>query len=994
MGTTIRRAPNLTQLPKKVTPHYENIINFKGLHITDNPFTADSSSASDLLNVYIDDTNALTVRPRLDKSDDLDAVVGTYTLVKIEPLTNGKILLLMNGTTPVIKLVINNVTYTVSGIGTINPYTCSFYEDGDISTEGKIYLFDENGTKYIKKQNSSYVCGSISDIAYIPTVEVNKDITLNTSTKKDPYNVFTNKYKISYSTPTTPYDYSVDFAVGKSAVINTNDASYETDNYKKHYSYLTNGVLKEINGVYEVVASKDGSVVLYNTKDDNCYISTNYGKTFDTLFCSENDVLLPIKATHIAISGDGSTILTITSDNILKVYKNRVLWVTEDLNNLSYSGHYYLLTTAINNVHITIDYLGTTWAISPFWLNETNGDVSYDDRFEYVGLFTTNVVNNNVNVTKTMIAIKDSNVEYKYDTTGLLLNDDGTYCALLYNYRNVNFRVKFLKTSTSVFSNYTDLDQYTTYYELLWKTNSVFVCKKSQTQLMSFVITDVNTITTNTYTTNTGLYMVEGFFINTANGLYYIFATGYTDSPVYKITFTANNITNVDVLSLLSNTYTQATKPRKYAIVDGFWYIINGGDNKIYSNNAYTVDKDWLSVVYTDYTTPYALNNATKYALWQDKLWLYGVKNLLGWTGVNDKLKRDFTYIPDNQVFELGIDTTPLNEKTDITGFNVIGDNVASAYKRDKIYLITPTTVSNIDTYMYSECKAEQGNIIVGETVTTPLTALPIQINRDGVFALTNLTNVYAADKIATLISAKINEKFLKEDLSNLKVITFKYWLLIFIPGDITHVYVYDDRSAEWFYWELPIKVLNVFKTHDDLYCVADDNQVYKLNPKEKVVAINSDDAVTLYYDDVYVEGADNCFDAYGVQGKNIVWYWTSQTIPLNSISYAKQLNKTTFIVADSDAADGYAFNYSIKGWRKKRTLVKSSDLDGTVYSIQATTKRTNVNRAHFIQLTITNAMLENHQLMLNKTLKTDIDTNDQKVRLIGVSMKYKYLEV
>ena len=993
MGTTIRREPNLTALPKKVTPHYENIINFKGLHITDNPFTADSSSASDLLNVYIDDTNALTVRPRLDKSDDLDAVVGTYTLVKIEPLTNGKILLLMNGTTPVIKLVINNVTYTVSDVGTINPYMCSFYEDGDISTEGKIYLFDENGTKYIKKQNSSYVCGSISDIAYIPTVEVNKDITLNTSTKKDPYNVFTNKYKISYSTPTTPYDYSVDFAVGKSAVINTNDASYETDNYKKHYSYLTNGVLKEINGVYEVVASKDGSVVLYNTKDDNCYISTNYGKNFDTLLCSENDMLLPIKATHIAISGDGSTILTITSDNILKVYKNRVLWVTEDLNNLSYNGHYYLLTTAINNVYITIDYLGTTWAISPFWLNETNGDVSYDDRFEYVGLFTTNVVNNNVNVTKTMVAIKDSNVEYKYDTTGLLLNDDGTYCALLYNYRNVNFRVKFLKTSTSVFSNYTDLDQYTSYCELLWKANSVFVCKKSQTQLMSFVITDVNTITTNTYTTNTGLYMVDGFFINTADGLCYIFANGYTNVPVYKITFTANNITNVDVLYSLNKISISSSQPRKNTIADGFWYIINNG-NKIYSNNAYTVDKDWLSVVYTDYTAPYTLKNATKYALWQDKLWLYGVKNLLGWTGVNDKLKRDFTYIPENQIFELGIDTTPLNEKTDITGFNVIGDNIACAYKRDKIYLITPTKVSNIDTYMYSECKAEQGNIIVGETVTTPLTALPIQINRDGVFALTNLTNVYAADKIATLISAKINEKFLKEDLSNLKVIAFKYWLLIFIPGDITHVYVYDDRSAEWFYWELPIKVLNVFKTHDDLCCVADDNQVYKLNPKEKIVAINSDDAVTLYYDDVYVEGADNCFDAYGVQGKNIVWYWTSQTIPLNSISYAKQLNKTTFIVADSDAADGYAFNYSIKGWRKKRTLVKSSDLDGTVYSIQATTKRTNVNRAHFIQLTITNAMLENHQLMLNKTLKTDIDTNDQKVRLIGVSMKYKYLEV
>lgn len=993
MGTTIRREPNLTALPTRVSPHYENIINFKGLHITDNPLTADRSSASDMLNVYIDDNNALTVRPRLEKTDDFDSVINGYTLIKVEPLKNGEILLLLNGNTPVIKLIINGTPYIVSGISDINVNTCTFYEDGDISVDGKIYLFDENGAKYIMKDDDEYVGGDISDIAYVPTVERNKNNLLNISIKNEPYNVFTNKYKISYITPATPYEYSVAFAVNKQAVVTTNDNNYSVNNYQEHYSYLTNGVLKEFNGFYEVVASKDGSIVLYNTVDDSCYISSDYGKNFEMLFCNENDLLLPVKAKHIAISGDGSTILTITADKILKVYKNRVLWVSEDLNRVNYSGHYYLLTNAINNVHISLDYLGTTWAISPFWLNEINGNDPYDDRFEYVGLFTTRVENNNVIVTNAILAIKDTNDAYKYDTMGLLLNDDGTYCALLYDYRDYNLRIKFLQTNTLEFSNYNNLSKYTSYYELLWKTSTIFVCKKSQTELTSFTINDITSITSNTYVTTTGLYMLDGFFINTDTGLYYIFTQQYSKTG-YKIDFSSNNIIGVNIIDLLNDTRIRRSEPRTNCVVNGYWYFIDGDRKRIYSNNAYNKDNDWLSVVYTDYTAPYTLNSATNYALWQDKLWLYGVKNLLGWSGINADKKRDFTYFPENQIFEVGIDTTPVNEKSDITGFNIIGDNVASAYKRNKIYLITPTTISGVDTYVYSECKAEQGNSVIGETVTTPLTALPIQVNRDGVFALTNLTNVYAADKVATLISGKINEKFLKEDLSNLKLIAFKYWLFIFIPAENTKVYVYDDRTQEWFYWELPIEVLNVFKTHDNLCCASTNNIVYKLNPKEKNVAINADDAVTLYYDDVYTEGEDNCFDAYGVQGKHIVWYWTSQISPLSTISYAKQLNKTTFIVADSDSSDGYAFNYSIKGWRKKRTLVKSSDLDGTVYSVQATTKRTNINRAHFIQLTVTNAMLENHQLMLNKTLKTDIDTNDQKVRLISVSMKYKLLEV
>ena len=1000
MGTTIRREPNLTDLPKKVTPHYENVLNFKGLHITDNPFTADPASASDMLNVYIDDNNALTVRPRLEKDTDYDTVVGDYTLVKVEPLKNGKILLLLNGTTPVVKLVINNTTYTVSGVGTLNVNTCNFYEDGDISVDGKIYLFDENGAKYIAKSGSAYVCDSISNIAYVPTVEINKDLTLNKSRENEPYNAFSSHYKVSYVTPIEPYAYGVDFAVGKKATIITSDVEYTTNSFIKQHSFLTKGVLhKQTEQIHNIASSSNGQILVYTTDNDKCYISTDYGKNFKTLECknedSEKASLLEVEASNICISGDGKTILTVTSNGVLKLYRNYVLLTTVDLKEgITVSSTTYKIhpTYFVTNLHLSISSDGNVWCVTPMY-KYTNS--ALDGGIQYLAIFkNTWDSNNTLIVTKSIINFSGTSTNDSNDSTRAFLNSTGDYCAVLYNQRDPSIDyVAIINTQNSTITRTAVADAFDYDTNFLWLNNNVFVAMGIPKTLITIKVTSETsasvTVSTNTYTVSD--LTDYGSFVLADDGLYYV---QDTSKIALKFTISNGNLTGAYTsYSLLTDFHTYYSDDRKNVTCNGFIYILSGDRYTIYSNNGFSLDKDWIAVEYTDHASEYKINKSTNYAIWRDSLWLYGYKNQLSWSGfVNGK--RDFTYAPENQIFELSIDTTPVGETSDITGFNIIGDSVASAYKRDRIFLITPTTINDIDTYIYSECKAEQGNDTMGQTVVTPLTALPIQVNRDGVFALTNLTNVYAADKVATLISAKINDKFLKEDLSNIKLISFKYWLFIFIPGDISKVYVYDDRAAEWYYWELPIKVLNIFKTHDNLYCVGDDNVVFKFNPKEKIVSIDSNDAVTLYYDDVYVDGADNCFDAYGVQGKNIVWYWASQILPLNSVSYAKQLNKTTFIVADSDVTDGYAFNFSIKGWRKKRTLVKSSDLDGTVYSVQATTKRTNINRAHFIQLTVTNAMLENHQLVLSKTLKTDIDTNDQKVRLVGVSFKFKYLEV
>ena len=71
MGNTIRRQPVNFNIPNSPNYKFLNITDFKGLNITDNPFIGDSNTASDLLNLYVDEQNTLTTRPRLQMKFDL-----------------------------------------------------------------------------------------------------------------------------------------------------------------------------------------------------------------------------------------------------------------------------------------------------------------------------------------------------------------------------------------------------------------------------------------------------------------------------------------------------------------------------------------------------------------------------------------------------------------------------------------------------------------------------------------------------------------------------------------------------------------------------------------------------------------------------------------------------------------------------------------------------------------------------------------------------------
>ena len=82
MGTTIRRQPVSHNIPASPDYKFLNITNFGGMSVSSNPFVVSSNTASDCMNVYVDEDNALSTRPRLQPKYDLLKLIGASASFK------------------------------------------------------------------------------------------------------------------------------------------------------------------------------------------------------------------------------------------------------------------------------------------------------------------------------------------------------------------------------------------------------------------------------------------------------------------------------------------------------------------------------------------------------------------------------------------------------------------------------------------------------------------------------------------------------------------------------------------------------------------------------------------------------------------------------------------------------------------------------------------------------------------------------------------------
>ena len=99
MGSTIRRQPVTNSIPASPDYKFLNITNFGGIQKSSNPFVTSSNTASDCLNVYVDEDNALSTRPRLQPKYDLPKLVGltNYELISVYNIHNGYLLHVLVG---------------------------------------------------------------------------------------------------------------------------------------------------------------------------------------------------------------------------------------------------------------------------------------------------------------------------------------------------------------------------------------------------------------------------------------------------------------------------------------------------------------------------------------------------------------------------------------------------------------------------------------------------------------------------------------------------------------------------------------------------------------------------------------------------------------------------------------------------------------------------------------------------------------------------------
>lgn len=961
MGTTIRRQPVSFPIPASPDYKFLNITDFGGLNISSNPFVVSSNTASDCLNVYVDEDNALSTRPRLQAKYDLMDLAGLddgYELLDVYNLHDGYLLHAKK----------DNEGYMYrfeEKDGVLkNPVTIT----GDKPVE-KCKIFEQNSNIYILTGNSykNIIENEISDVVgYVPTTTIGKNKrVVETSTdgsKREYYdlagnsyeslNLISNKYKETY------------FWDGITEFIPDSNAIEIQNNY-----YVLSKALREIS----VITYYDDNTFLYKKNtENNGYL---YYGVLHPDFDSFEEFDTGIDLSPVTISGvEYDVLLGVPNNTSLKQF----IVITPYLQyaNVRAKSKQYQIDSSDNTVkEMSIgdsisDIISQYTSESKMYMSENLKFVWFDDKTGYVdsddGSWSVKD-RSQADVSVLGLIAPYDKANYKIHT--LHISDIENDAYIIATKKNVSEGepIPFLICYAENFGMNTNLT-FTLTKEYDGKTEtpenihflpngSGFYTNINNTDYKFYFKTDSFEEKAVTYSMGAKNFIftlypnVFASFLSASGDLYYI--KDYKEPSVY---YKLPIIVEEDVKFFNpGKVYTTATNGR-YSV-----YSYQSSNEPLITVT-HTIPTE--SEQYTEVSKLYDIFKMAKlFERFDNNTW-FASKNYTFHTSYNDP-----AYIPLSSYNDLGEDFE------EITGLSIVNDNVLAAYKRNRIYVITPVTVGNEETYSYTETKNVVGNDVLDAPILTILTEMPTIVSYDGIFALNQLENVQSSDRITTLISENINPRWLKEsseDIDNCKTLNRLYWTYYILPHrrigdenkDYTKIYLLDNRTQQWYYWELPIYVVNAMVKDNKTHFVHENGTVFTLEITDLIHEYNPD--VTEYYDKVNDE-------------KLIIpWRWVSQILSLNTINYSKKLVDTTFILTDTDTQDEYGLDYSFKAWRKSVSETNATTISNNIHYVQSTTKRTMIPRFNFIQIKLSNTA-------------EDLDNN--KLRLVGLGLKYVLLE-
>ncbi len=938
MGNTIRREPVTFDIPKSPDYRHLNITNFRGLDVSSNPFELDNNTASDCLNVYVDESNTLTTRPRLQKKyvDLLKTLGDTWQPIGYYKLHDGYLLHGKLNGQPVMKLYINDGPLK-DITGTIPTNKCKIFEQGE-----NVYLLDRENYTVINRTEKV-----IKDVeGYVPTTAT-VDIDGNRF-DVEPLNLLSDKYKESYYwdgtwNPRTAITNIIDInnmaiqsttittakfkPVKKLSTLSTNSYSYWYG--IDEYGFPTKITIDNLNG--NVIKSERDSDLPVNMNDNKLLActATPDGKRF---LIVEDKTNKNIKILVSSESGDWfiSSIDKFQNDkytvniNTLDIASNGnfVLWNMGDKLALSnYKGH--------TPIEITLP--DESFEIISFKLSANNKiiviDAKHPDTLQsrlYVTHLTEGL-NNTYSAETELIA------ESSYLFLDYTVSPNGAFIIYLTENAKVSDRIAV------------DINKYTI------EDKNIIAIENAYSGLFTHVIT-----------TNTLCYLLSSSqfaILNmNKNELVWHEQTQHSyASALYNQYMYADDVALetpfIEIDTYLGSTYNTIDKIQ----IDYKNPIIitrELSENIDYHNlldNRKILFKSYLN---TRFDNNYWFANGNRY---------YRSRN------------NDPTYFPITEYNDLGDSNLP------ITGFNLANDTTLIAYKDDRLYLIQPfESSSGTREYSITESKNTVGNTAIDAPIVTTLTEIPLQMNNDGVYGLSQLSNVSATERIADLMSRPINQRWLDipdDIIKNAQTLNRLYWTYIILPDDEknkTSIYLLDNRTNSWYYWELPIVVLDSFVVNNRTEFADKNGEIYYLTTTDIDVPNFDDVLVTEYYDD----------------GEKLIdWYWQSQIMYLGTINYTKRLVNTTFILTDDDTTDGYGLKYGFKVFRKLASSVPDKEISNDINLVRSTTRKTNISKFGFLQMKISNITPDDRGTEERKEFRNN------KLRLVGLGLKYVLLE-
>jgi hypothetical protein len=922
MGTTIRRQPVSFDIPKSPDYKFLNITNFRGLDVSSNPFESASNTASDCLNVYVDETNTLTTRPRLDlyAASPIDGEhIGTYNLhdgylLHYNQYVRDEITNQISDKKPIMWLFKDGKLNDKQVQGDIPSMGCVYFEQGN-----KIYLLD--GSRYMVIDDNR-----LDDVTgYIPTKSI---VTLDgTRVEADSLNLLTDLYYEKYY-----WD-----GISEKPELNSNTINVD-NNYYSEVSFENTFVPLQCYSDYSAFGYYNGQSNLvyaeFDPKKEIKYTDTGYARTDNMVFMTDEKGFWRFS---------GTTLI-------------RAMYSNGEFNEQTYTA-----SATITNCQTSPNGFNAIIVSGGAWYNISIGTDSV--------LYGTSIVAPAPSGSTSKLGI------YGISNTNVYwLGKDTDY---LYVYV-----ARLEKTLT--FGEFDKFGYFAPGQVLVTPNSSLVVITSNRTYTdvpVKFIVYENNNVKTKTEHNillpgGTPRLSVDGIIYGgaytTKNPARTWYFPTHTDLSKYVILDVGDHYFNPEKYN-----GSLTTKYSAYIFKNKYVAIYNQYSSEIKSK--YFIFNNTTEPL-LQYTQRLSYTDEELYNDWDDKRnklfksKLYARFDNNYWLSSGNRYYRsannDPTYFPLTEYNDLG------DSNEEITGFNLANDSALLVYKRNKLYLIQPFTTSQDSIeYTVTESKNTVGNTAIGAPIVTTLSEIPLQINNDGVYGLSQLSNVSSTERIADLLSEGINERWLRIDdsiINNVKTLNRLYWTYLVLAepsANKTMIYLLDNRSNSWYYWEIPIVVENAFVKNNTTQFVDVRGDIYYLTSTDILDTNYDEEKITKYYD-------------YGE--KLITWYWQSQILPMGTMNYSKRLVNTTFILTDTDDSDGYGLQYNFKVFRKLASSTPEKEISDKLTLVRSTTKKTNISKFGFIQMRISNLTTDSRGYEAYE---------NNKLRLVGLGLKYVLLE-